>query len=319
MTVFGKAFAIETVRGCSRSCRFCLLRHISQPKRERSLEKVESIIEEGIRYTPVRRVSLIGASIFDYSFLEDVCEFIVSRGLELVLPSIRPESVTERLANLLVRGKQRTVTIAPDAASPHAQKITNKKMEEAVIIDAVKILLRCGVNRLKLYFVIGLPGENADDIIAIADMSKKIANIGYGPKAIHLSINPLIPKPHTPFQWERTPSVTYVRQSLKMLEKRLKGYNRFVIDSLDPRHAQIQAFLSLGGREIGKVIELAARYGGGLGAWRRSLKECRVSLESYTQAKNIEESLPWDKINVGVSRRYLMTEVESYRKDIRSV
>jgi len=319
MTVFGKAFAVETVRGCSRSCRFCLLRHISLPKRERSLRKIEGIIEEGISYTPVRRVSLIGASIFDYPFLEDACEFIVSRGLELVIPSIRPESVTEHLADLLVKGKQRTVTIAPDAASPNTQEIINKKMDEAALIDAAKILLSHGVNRLKLYFLIGLPGENADDVKAIADLSKKIAEIGYGQNAIHLSINPLIPKPHTPFQWERTPSVTYARQSLKLLEKRLKGDNRFVIDSLDPRHTQIQAFLSLGDRKIGKVIELVARYGGGLGAWRRSLKECKVLLESYTCGRNIDESLPWDKINVGISKRYLFREVESYGKDARSI
>jgi len=314
MTVFGKAFAVETVRGCSRCCRFCLLRHISQPKRERSLGKVLEIVEEGLSYTPVDKVTLIGASIFDYPHLEDLCESIVSRGLELAVPSIRPETVTERLANMLAEGKQRNVTIAPDAASPHTQRIANKRMDEATIIDAAKTLLSRGVNRLKLYFVIGLPGESREDIEAIADLSSRIAELGYGPKAVHLSINPLIPKPHTPFQWEKTPSVSYVRESLNLLRKTLKADSRILIESLDARHARIQALLSLGDRKVGKVIELAARYGGGLGAWRRALKECRASLEMYAGERSVDKPLPWDRIKVGISRRYLIREVESYKR-----
>ncbi len=298
MTVFGKAFAVEPVRGCSRGCRFCLIGRISCPKRERRLKKVEGIIEEGIRHTPVSKVSLIGASIFDYSRLEEVCEFAVSLGLELSIPSIRPESVTETLAHLLAKGNQRRVTMAPDAASPHMREIVNKRMDETAIIDAAKTLLSSGIDRLKLYFLIGLPGETAEDVEAIARLSKRIADAGFGPKAIHLSVNPMIPKPHTPFQREKTPSVSYARQSLKLLKKLLKGDNRFVMDSLDPRHAQIQALLSLGDREIGKVIELAARYQGGLGAWRRAAKERGVSIEAYTRERGAEEPLPWDMIDV---------------------
>ena len=300
MTIFGKTFAVEPVRGCSRGCSFCLVGRISCPKRERKLEKIEEIIEEGIRHTPVDKVSLIGASIFDYSRLEEVCEFVVCHGLELSIPSIRPESVTENLAHVLAEGKQRSVTIAPDAASPRMRDIINKKMDEAAIVDAVKTLLSRGIDRLKLYFLIGLPGETPGDIEAIADLSKKIADVGFGSKAIHLSVNPLIPKPHTPFQREETPSVPYVRESLNLLRKRFKGDSRFVIDSLDPRHARIQAFLSLGDRKVGRAIELAARYHGGLGAWRRATKECGVSIESYTRKKSVGEPLPWEKIDVGL-------------------
>jgi len=319
MTVFGKAFAVETVRGCGRRCRFCLLRHISQPKRERSLGKVLGIVEDGLAYTPVDKVALIGASIFDYPYLEDLCESIVSQGLELAIPSIRPETVTERLADMLARGNQRNVTMAPDAASPHTQRITNKSMDETAILDAVKILLSRGVNRLKLYFVIGLPGESREDIEAIANLSSRIAELGYSAKAIHLSINPLIPKPHTPFQWEKTPPASYVRECRNLLMKRFKGDGRVVIEGLDPRHAQIQALLSLGDRKVGRIIELAACYGGGLGAWRRALKECSASLETYTGERSVDEPLPWDRINTGTSRRYLIREVENYRKGTKYV
>jgi len=319
MTVFGKAFALEATRGCSRRCRFCLISHISQPKRERSLVKVEEIIDEGIRYTPVEKVSLIGTSIFDYSHLEDACELAVSRGLEISIPSIRPESVTERLANLLAKGRQRSVSIAPDGASPRMRVIANKKMDEEAIIDAAKTLVYHGVNRLKLYFVIGLPGETSEDIEAMADLSKKIAEIGYKPKTIHLNVNPLIPKPHTPFQWEKSPSVSYVRESLNILKRRLRGDDCFVISCLDPRRAQIQALISLGDRKVGGVIDLVARLGGGLGSWRRALKEHGVSLERYIRGKSLDEHVPWGRINVGLNSRYLLKEVERYKQDSKSV
>jgi len=298
MTIFGRALAVEPVRGCSRGCSFCLVGRISCPKRERRLEKVKAIIEEGIHHTPVDKVSLIGASMSDYSRLEEVCEFIVSHGLELSIPSIRPENVTEALAHLLAKGKQRSVTMAPDAASPRMRQVINKRMDEGDMIDAAKALLSCGIDRLKLYFLVGLPGETSEDVEAIAHLSKRIAEVGFGLRAIHLSVNPLIPKPHTPFQWERTPSVPYIRESLSLIREQLRGDNRFVIDSLDPRHARIQAFLSQGDRRIGKVIELVARYHGGLGAWRRAMKECGVSVESYTRGKSVEEPLPWDTIDV---------------------
>ncbi len=313
MTIFGKTFTVEETRGCSRRCRFCLLKHISGPRRERSLAKVEEIIDEGTKLTPVGKVSLIGASVFDYSRLEDVCEYVVSRGLELSIPSVRPESVTEKLAKLLAEGKQKSVTMAPDAASPRILDVTCKGMDADALVNAAKVLLGKGVNRLKLYFMVGLPKEDKEDIEAIADLSKRIADVGYGLKAVHLSVNPLVPKPHTPFQWEGMASVPDVREKLKLLKKLFKGDRRFVTEGIDPRHAQIQAFLSLGGREIGRTVELAAVYGGGLGAWRRAMKETGIRRETYLREKDFGEPLPWDGINVGLDKKDLLREAERFR------
>ena len=298
MPVFGKAFTVEAVRGCNMSCRFCLIGHISRPKRERSLEKIISIIDEGLKYTPVNKISLIGASLFAYRRLEDLCEAIVSRGLELSVSSLSPKSITERLAGSLAKGNQRTVTIAPDAATVKMRRVTGKMMEDEDLIDAARILLSRGVNQIKMYFIIGLPEETSGDIAAIADLSEKVADVGYGPRSIHLSINPLIPKPHTPFQWIKTPSVSYIRNCLKIIRKDLRSDGRFIISTLDPRHAQIQALLSLGDREVGRLIEFVARHGGGLGTWRRAFKEYRINLERYIGEKSREKPLPWDKIKI---------------------
>jgi radical SAM superfamily enzyme YgiQ (UPF0313 family) len=284
--------------------------------RERSLAKIEEIVNEGMKMTPVAKVSLIGASTFDHSRLEDICEFIVSKGYELSIPSIRPESVTENLAKLLAKGKQRNVSLAPDAASPSMREVTCKQIDEETLANSTKILLSQGINRLKLYFMVGLPGENIDDVKAIAKLSKRIADAGYRSKAIHLSINPLVPKPHTPFQWEKMTSVPYVRESLTLLRRLFKGDRRFVMEGMEPRHAQIQAFLSRGDRGIGKTVELAAIYGGGLGAWRRAMKETGIRLENYLREKKFDEHLPWDSINVGINKRYLAKEAERFRRNI---
>jgi radical SAM superfamily enzyme YgiQ (UPF0313 family) len=316
MTIFGRTLTVEETRGCSRHCRFCLLRYISHPMRERSLAKIEEIVNEGMKMTPVGKISLIGAGISDHSRLEDVCEFIVSNGYELSIPSVRPESITENLAKLLAKGKQRNVSLAPDAASPRMREIICKQIDEEILVNSTKILLGKGVNRLKLYFMVGLPGETIDDVKAIAKLCKGIGDAGYGSKAIHLSINPLIPKPHTPFQWEKMTSVSYVRESLNLLRRLFKGDRRFVIEGMEPRHAQIQAFLSRGDRGIGKTVELAAIYGGGLGAWRRAMKETGIVLEDYLREKKFDERLPWDSISVGLNKRYLSREAESFKRTI---
>jgi radical SAM superfamily enzyme YgiQ (UPF0313 family) len=313
MTIFGKALAIEETRGCHRNCRFCLLRHINYPMRERSLSKVKDIIDEGIKKTPVSKVSLIGASIFDYSHLEDVCEHIVSHGFELSIPSLRPESVTENLATLLAEGKQRNVSMAPDAASPRMRDVTSKQMDDETLVSAAKVLLRKGVKRLKLYFMIGLPEERMDDIKAITELSKKIADAGYGQRAVHLSINPLVPKPHTPFQWEKMASTQQIRESLSLLKRSFKGDRRFIIEGMDPRHAQIQAFLSRGDRTISKTMELAAAYGGGLGAWRRAIKESSIKLDDYLLERSFDDPLPWDNIDVGLKKEYLVKEAKNFK------
>jgi len=315
MPVFGKTFVVEAVRGCSRCCRFCLIGHIGHPKRERSLAKIDEILDEGMRYTPVKKISLIGAGLSDHSKLEDICESIVSRGLELSIPSILATTVTERLAKLLAKGKQRRITLAPDGSTPRMRTIINKTMNDEQIVDAARTLLQHGIRRLKLYFVIGLPGETPEEIEAIARLSKHIADLGYDPQSVHLSVNPMIPKPHTPFQWEAFAPIPYIRKCLRLLRKQLRGDRRFRMSRLDPRRAQIQAFLSLGDREVGKVVELAARYGGGLGAWRRALRESRISMDKYTRRKEVNEPLPWDHVYVGLNRSFLIEENERARKE----
>jgi len=308
MTIFGKTFVVEAVRGCGRGCRFCLIGYIGRPKRERSLAKIEDILTEGMKYTPVRKVSLIGAGTSDHSRLEEICEFVVSNGWEISIPSIRPEAVTEKLAKALVKGKQRRVALAPDGATQCMRNVINKNIQEEQIVEAAKILLEQGVKQLKLYYIIGLPRESFEDVKEIFNLSKRVADLGYS--SVHVSVNPLIPKPHTPFQWAAFPSIKYIREFISWLRQSFREDLRFRMNRLDPRHAQIQAALSLGDRKIGKAVELAAFYGGSLGTWRKALKETGLSLNKYLRSKSIKETLPWDHIRIGLNKSFLIEEVE---------
>ena len=310
MTVFGKTFAIEPIRGCGRGCRFCLIDHIARPKRERSLKKLEKILEEGMQYTPVGKVSLIGAGLSDYSKLEELCEFIVSQGWKISIPSIRPEAITEKLAKTISKGGQRTVAIAPEGGSEKIRRFVKKNLDEKQIMDAAKILLQNGVKRLKLYFIIGFSCEEEEDIKAIVKLSKKIADLGFGSKSVHVSVNPLIPKPHTPFQWEPFASKEHLKKKLFFIKSQLKRDYRFVVSGFTPKHAQIQAILSLGDRKVGKAIELTARGGGGLGSWRKALRKANINLRDYLRRKTYNEILPWNHIQIGLNSSFFIKELE---------
>jgi len=302
MTTFGRAIDLEVTRGCGRGCKFCLIGHTYRPMRHRSLEKLEEILTECVKWTPAGKVSIIGAALSDHPDLEDVCQMVVDMGLELSIPSIRPEAVTERLAELLVGGGQRRVTMAPDAATENLRRAIRKGISEEEIMDAAKTLLKSGVRGLKLYFMVGLPGERREDVDAIAQLARKIADLGYPPKSIHLSINPLVPKPHTPFQREPFADLQYIRECIRRVRQLLKGDRRITINGLDPRQAQIQAALSLGGEELGVVIERAARLGGGLSAWRRAFRECGLDLGRYLGRKPPNVELPWERIGINLNR-----------------
>ncbi len=305
---FGRAFSVEVVRGCGRGCRFCLIGCIGGPRRERSLRRVEEILEEGLRYTPVHRVALIGAGVSDYSKLGELCSYLVDRKLEVAVPSLNAAKVDEELVRLLVKGGQRTLTVAPETGSDRLRRVMNKRIGNEQILEAARAAYMGGMHNIKLYFMVGLPGEAEEDLKAIVDLSRQIADMGFGRRAVRLSVNPLIPKPHTPFQFCGLAPLNHLRRALKLIKVGLRGDSRFEIEGYDPRHAQIQAMLSLGDRRLGSVLVKVASYGRGLGSWRRALKEEGLSLESYTAPKTVGERFPWHSINIGVSEEYIVKE-----------
>jgi len=309
--VFGKSFLLEVVRGCNRGCRFCLIGFQNRPMRARSFKILKDLVEEGTKFSQVRKVSLIGSAISDHPGFEDVCWYIVDSGFELSVPSLRVDGFSESIAEALVKGGQKTVTFAPEAGTFRLRKAVRKPFTEEQILTAIAMAKKCGIKNVKLYFVIGLPGEDRDDLQGIVDLIRKVLNLGYSPSELHVSFTPFIPKPHTPFQWLPQLPLKEINERLKFVVKNLKGFGLNYVDYLDPKWAKIQAALSLGDRKLGKIIEYVAEHGGSLGAWRKAQKAFNINLTDYSdRVKAFEEELPWSHIDVGVNKNFLIKECE---------
>ncbi|RLG91170.1 MAG: radical SAM protein [Candidatus Hecatellales archaeon] len=308
MPVFGKTFLVEVVRGCPRRCRFCLISHVSNPLRERSLKKLEEIIVEGVKYTGVSKVTLIGAGIAYYPKLEDLCEFIVSQSLQVSVSSLSAELTTEKLVKCLVKGGEKTLTIAPETGCERLRTLIGKPVSDRRFIEASKTALNCGIKNLKLYFMVGLPNEKKEDLDGIVRLSKEIGRLGFGKKSVRLSVNPLIPKPHTPLQFYRIRSLEYLEEAYRKIRDGLRGDVRFRVETLNPKHAHIQAALSIGGEDLGKIVFKVALYGGGLGAWRKALKEEGKTLENFLNPPKPGEKPVWSMVDVGLNEKLLAEE-----------
>jgi len=289
--VFGRSFLLEVTRGCGHSCKFCLVGHICQPRRTRSLEHLQELVQQGIERTPVNKVSLIGSSLGDLDSLEDLVCWMVTKGMNVSVPSLRADSVSKDLLECLVKGGQRTLTIAPETGSPTLRKSMGKGLTDSDIEMAVRTAESVGYNSLKLYFIIGLPGETDTDVDSTIKMIQNIAK--NSSMKITASVNPFVPKART--RWELEPQLELhaLRGTLKHIEEELKNIPRLTIESLDLRGARIQAALSIGDRSLGKVIRTAATYGG-YGGWRRAEKETGISLLSLaSDPERFSNGIPW--------------------------
>ena len=289
--VFGKSFLLEVTRGCGHSCKFCLVGHICRPRRTRSLSKLKELVRLGLENTPVRKVSLIGSSLGDLDGLEDLVCWIIDQEIDVSVPSLRADSVTPKLLDCLVKGGQRTLTIAPETGSSRLRKIMGKGLNDEAIENAVQLAESAGYNSLKLYFIIGLPGETTSDVEDTAMMIQSIAQ--KTKLRVTASVNPFIPKAQTRWQQEAQPEIEILRQKIKYIEEKVKNVPRVTLETLDLRGARVQAALSIGDRSLGKVIQIASTYGG-YGGWRRAEKEAGVSfLTLANDSDHLSKGFPW--------------------------
>jgi radical SAM superfamily enzyme YgiQ (UPF0313 family) len=293
--VFGKSFLAEVTRGCGHSCKFCLIGHICRPRRIRSLRRLKEIIAQGLESSPVKKVSLIGSSLGDHDGLEELAHWVIAQGVELSAPSLRADSITPKILEAFVKGGQRTLTIAPETGSLELRKVMGKGLDDEDIYRAVRIGKEAGYKAAKLYFIIGLPDESEEDIVAISRMVKQLAQT-YDIR-ITASISPFVPKAHTRWEREVQPTVETLREKLKLIEAGIRNVPRAIVEGVDPRNARIQAALSIGDRSIGKVIKLAAGYGG-LGGWRRAEKETGMPFFALAnESRYTDGKLPWSFIS----------------------
>lgn len=308
MPVFGKTLLLEISRGCEWGCRFCLIGYTGRPMRNLDMKTALSTIEEGIERSGVRKVTLIAPSLSGYKDLVNLSWSIVNSGLELSVSSLRVDNVSDDLLDALAKGGQRTATLAPEAGTERLREAQNKHFSDDEVFSAAETIQE-RLQNLKMYFILGLPTEEPPDLEGIVNLAGRIGSLGFPSQGVRLSINPFVPKPHTPFMWEPQPPIEYFKRGLNFISSKLGRNPRISIEGLDPRWGVIEALLSLGNNSVGKAIELSALYGGGLGAWRRALKETKISIrEVVGTERNPEVKYPWNIVNVGVKREFLLAE-----------
>lgn len=310
--VFGLTLGLEVTRGCGRMCLFCLASWVNMPVRHRGLRAMLAIVEEGLRRTGVRKVSLVGAGATDNPWLKDLCRHLVSIGVGFSTPSLRMDLLDGELMRLIAQGGQRTLTLAPETASEEVRRLIGKPIPDDRLMEASEAAYAAGFKRLKLYFMIGLPGEDEDAFTGVGRLVDRLAGTGF--RDIHVSVNPFIPKAQTPFQWLPLASRSYLLEASRLIRRSMPKHVAVRLDILKPAQAELQAFLSLGDRRAGKAVEYMALSGGGAGALRRAVEEAGLTLADIVyRVKTPEEPLPWDIIRSSDHRllRRLYRRIES--------
>lgn len=335
---FSNSILLNVSRACSRGCRFCMSSYMYRPLRETNLDNLLSIAEEARSNTGLNKISLIGAAVSDYSKINELTETLREKGFQVSTPSMRIESITRETLVALKSSGLKTLTIAPESIYSLRRRI-NKDISDEDVFRVINDAVELGFN-IKLYFLIGLPYETQDDIDELASLMKQIDSMKYNidsnsessiklndisiksmsnsaskndstfsrkkskssrkksKVSISFSVNPVIPKPHTPLQWESY-DMKGIKSKIRYLKKNLKGLD-IKFDSA--KMGLIQYVLSCGDREIGDLIE-------------RSLNE-KISIKEWAQnAPDYEfgDDLPWDSIDVSVSKDFLISEYEKIK------
>ncbi len=305
---FGESLLVESNRGCGRGCRFCAAGWIHRPVRYRQFDAFKHQVDEAVRAG--RTIGLIGSDLAGHPELEDLLEYIVDKGGNFSLSSIRPEGLSEKVIRLLADSGQKTATLAPEAASQRMKEVIGKNLPSDTFFGLVGRLVTEGIPNIRFYFMVGLPTETDEDTEAIVEFvlrarevfvqqSRPLGRIG----RIAVQLNPFIPKPWTPFQWAAMAEASTMRRRLRLIQNGLKRQPNLIVRAESIRQALTQGLISRGDRRISGALLTAADTEE---RWSSILKRESVDASSYLhRERGDDEIFPWDIVDHGVAKQTL--------------
>lgn len=318
---------VEIFRGCTRGCRFCHAGMVYRPIRERSPEKVAALAKSIFETTGCEEISLLSFNATDYAALDETLEAIDAFASEMrasvSLPSTRLDTFTSGVGKKLRSVRPSGLTFAPEAGSQRLRDVINKQLSEEEIFNALDAAFRQGWTKVKLYFMIGLPGETDEDIDAIAEMVERMQRMARRAKSkrgksdFTVSVSTFVPKAHTPFQWHGMDGAESLDRKQKKLVHRLRS-TRVKLNTHDIETSVLEGVMSRGDRRISRVIETAWKLGCRFDGWTEQFKYdlwkqafAEAGLDPDAIAMKVFDNdapLPWEHINCGVTRKFLMLE-----------